>query len=227
MITVLRTPSDVAKTVEEEVKRYASLQRHSNIVSLLDVGLFFHKASPLKRLLQEQELGQPSLLPSIGLVFDLYESDVKQYLRNSNFRPGGMRHVIRHKEYCRGFAFHARERRVALRCEASQHLDEGGWPISRLLPATFAQASICWTGLRRDPGGAVPDSGVFLGGGERGGSTMTLERCTMQRRFAWPHGPLLKKPCWPCLRTARSLRCSCLGLGPGPSQELSQCPSGS
>ena len=30
----------------------------------------------------------------IGLVFDLYEIDVRQFTQKSSFTPGGMRHVL-------------------------------------------------------------------------------------------------------------------------------------
>ena len=92
MIMFGKTKSELATAAEEEVRRHASLPRHHNIVGLLDVGLFFHKTPT--RLQQFQE-SAPRVQASIGLVFDLYETDVRQYLKKKTFTAGGMRHVLK------------------------------------------------------------------------------------------------------------------------------------
>ena len=68
-----------------EVRRHIALGLHPNVVGLIDVGIF----------------RQPPHLPRcnspsahIGLVFDLYEIDVRQFLKKSSFTQGGMRHVL-------------------------------------------------------------------------------------------------------------------------------------
>ena len=70
---------------EEEVRRHAALGLHPNIVELVDVGLFWE---PIR--------GPGCNGPSahIGLVCDVYETDVHQFLKRSGFTQSGMRHVL-------------------------------------------------------------------------------------------------------------------------------------
>ena len=76
---------DAVSAAEEEVRRYVALGLHPNVVGLADVGLFLQPcASP----------GVKRGSASIGLVFDLYEIDVRQFLKKSSFAQGGMRHVL-------------------------------------------------------------------------------------------------------------------------------------
>ena len=75
---------DAVWAAEEEVRRHVALGLHPNIVELIDVGLF---SGPGHR--------PDSRGPDhIGLVFDIYEIDVRQFLKTSVFTPGGMRHVL-------------------------------------------------------------------------------------------------------------------------------------
>ena len=70
---------------DEEVRRHVALGLHPNVVGLVDVGLF------------RQPPHRPrcnSWSAHIGLVFDLYEIDVRQFLKKSSFTQGGMRHVL-------------------------------------------------------------------------------------------------------------------------------------
>ena len=73
-----KTSSDAIWAAEEEVRRHAALGLHPNIIKLVDVGLFW----------------EPSRSAHIGLVCDMYENDVRQFLKKSSFTPGGMRHVL-------------------------------------------------------------------------------------------------------------------------------------
>ena len=71
---------DAVWAAQEEVTRHVALGLHPNIVELIDVGLFS---------------GPDSQGPDhIGLVFDMYEIDVRQFRKTSRFTPGGMRHVL-------------------------------------------------------------------------------------------------------------------------------------
>ena len=77
--------ADAVSAAEEEVRRYVALGLHPNVVGLADVGLFLKPcASP----------GVKRGSAFIGLVFDLYEIDVRQFLKKSSFTQGGMRHVL-------------------------------------------------------------------------------------------------------------------------------------
>ena len=76
--------ADAVRAAEEEVRRHVALGLHRNIVELIDVGLF---SGPGHR--------PDSRGPDhIGLVFDMYEIDVRKFLKKSGFTPGGMRHVL-------------------------------------------------------------------------------------------------------------------------------------
>jgi serine/threonine protein kinase len=68
-----------ASHADAVVRRYAALQRHPHIVNLLDVAIF-------------QRMSEP---PMLGLIFDLFDTDINQFLQGRAFRIGGMRHVIR------------------------------------------------------------------------------------------------------------------------------------
>ena len=84
-IKMLRDKDYAVSSAEEEVRRHAALGLHPNIVELVDVGLFWE---PQKRP------GCNSRLAHIGLVCDMYEIDVHQFLKRSFFTQGGMRHVL-------------------------------------------------------------------------------------------------------------------------------------
>ena len=77
--------TDTAWAAEQEVRRHAALGSHPNLVRLLDVGLFWEPPT---------RSGCNSRLLRIGLVCDLYEIDVRQFLKKSLFTQGGMRHVL-------------------------------------------------------------------------------------------------------------------------------------
>ena len=80
-----KTRADAVWAAEEEVRRHAALGLHPNIVELVDVGLFWKP---------EKGIGCNSRSAHIGLVCDMYEIDVRQFLKNSFFTRGGMRHVL-------------------------------------------------------------------------------------------------------------------------------------
>ena len=76
---------DAVYAADEEVRRHVALGLHPNVVGLVDVGLF------------RQPPHRPrcnSWSAHIGLVFDLCEIDVRQFLKKSSFTQGGMRHVL-------------------------------------------------------------------------------------------------------------------------------------
>ena len=70
---------------DQEVRRHAALGFHPNLVGLVGVGLF---CEPPERP------GCNSPKAHIGLVCDMYEIDVRQFLKKSLFTQGGMRHVL-------------------------------------------------------------------------------------------------------------------------------------
>ena len=73
--------ADAVSAAEEEVRRHVALGLHPNLVGLVDVGLFWQ--------------GGPRWWSAqIGLVFNLYEIDVRRFLQKSSFTQGGMRHVL-------------------------------------------------------------------------------------------------------------------------------------
>jgi len=73
--------ADAVFAADLEVRRHVALGLHPNVVGLVDVGLFM-------------QLFSNSQSAHIGLVFDLYEIDVRQFLKKSSFTQGGMRHVL-------------------------------------------------------------------------------------------------------------------------------------
>ena len=77
--------ADAVSAADQEVRRHVALGLHPNVVGLVDVGLF---RQPPHR----PRCNSPSA--HIGLVFDLYEIDVRQFLKKSSFTQGGMRHVL-------------------------------------------------------------------------------------------------------------------------------------
>ena len=77
--------ADAVWAAEEEVRRHAALGLHPNIVELVDVGLFWEP---------QNRPGCNSRSAHIGLVCDMYEIDVQQFLKRSFFTQGGMRHVL-------------------------------------------------------------------------------------------------------------------------------------
>ena len=80
-----KTQADAVFAAEEEVRRHAALGLHPNIVELVDVGLFWKP---------QNRPGCNSRSAHIGLVCDMYEIDVRQFLKNSFFTRSGMRHVL-------------------------------------------------------------------------------------------------------------------------------------
>ena len=78
--------ADAVFAAQEEVGRHVALGAHPNVVGLVDVGLFWQVpgAPP----------GGKSGSAHIGLVCDLYETDVRQFLQQSSFTQSGMRHVL-------------------------------------------------------------------------------------------------------------------------------------
>ena len=80
-----RTQANAVLAAEEEVRRHAALGLHPNIVELVDVGLFLEP---------QNRPGCNSRSAHIGLVCDMYEIDVRQFLKNSFFTRSGMRHVL-------------------------------------------------------------------------------------------------------------------------------------
>ena len=98
---------------ELEVARHVTLGLHPNVVGLVDVGLFNELQSPggpPPRSRKQARKARPpppqqSVWPppqqkwawavQIGLVFDLYAIDVRQFLMKSFFTQSGMRHVLK------------------------------------------------------------------------------------------------------------------------------------
>ena len=70
---------------EVELRRCVAVANHPDIVNILDVE-FFRPGSTSAR-----ELNQPL----IGLVFELFETDVRQFLKKAPLEIAGMRHVLR------------------------------------------------------------------------------------------------------------------------------------
>ena len=77
--------ADAVLAAEEEVRRHVALGLHPHVVGLVDVGLFWEPPHPPRC---------NSRSAHIGLVFDKYEIDVRQFLKKSSFTQGGMRHVL-------------------------------------------------------------------------------------------------------------------------------------
>ena len=70
--------SIVLATGMSEVRRSVALSGHPQIVQLLDIEVFRQLTVP----------------PSIGFVFQRYDSDVRQFLKKRSFTRAGMRHVL-------------------------------------------------------------------------------------------------------------------------------------
>ena len=80
--------ADAVWAADLEVKRHVALGLHPNVVGLVDVGLFMQPPHrPRCNSLANRSA-------HIGLVFDLYEIDVRQFLNESSFTQGGMRHAL-------------------------------------------------------------------------------------------------------------------------------------
>ena len=75
-----------------EVKRYASLPKHANIVELEDVGVFPRTHRDGVCIRQRR----------VGLAFPRFEMDLRHFLQKLPLRPAGMRHVL--GSVCRGLA---------------------------------------------------------------------------------------------------------------------------
>ena len=96
--------SDATTAAQEEVRRHVALGLHPNVVRLLDVGLFkkLFKRTPQPRQLQQLAAAASTGAAQrnwtweahIGLAFDLYEIDVRQFLQKSDFTQTGIRHVL-------------------------------------------------------------------------------------------------------------------------------------
>ena len=82
--------ADAVLAATDEVCRHVALGLHPNVVGLVDVGLFWQAQHSAKGASH----GAQRWSAHIGLVFDLYEIDVRQFLQNSSFTQGGMRHVL-------------------------------------------------------------------------------------------------------------------------------------
>ena len=78
-------PNDAVWAAQEEVTRHVTLGLHPNVVGLVDVGLFWEPPN---------RSGCNSRSAHTGLVCDMYEIDVRQFLKKSFFTQGGMRHVL-------------------------------------------------------------------------------------------------------------------------------------
>ena len=78
--------AEAVSAADVEVRRHVAPGSHKNVVRLVDVGLF--RRSPHHRP------GWNSSSVHIGLVFDMYEIDVRQFLKKSSFTQSGMRHVL-------------------------------------------------------------------------------------------------------------------------------------
>ena len=96
--------SDAKEAAEEEVRRHVALGWHPNVVRLLDVGLFTRMHAPKPKPSELQQLSAAARTGvghrtwqwevHIGLVFDLYEMDVRQFVQKSVSTQTGMRHVL-------------------------------------------------------------------------------------------------------------------------------------
>ena len=82
--------ADAAFAADLEVRRHVALGLHPNVVGLVDVGLFRQLNWARRPTLGSRN----SWSAHIGLVFNLYEIDVRQFLKKSSFTQGGMRHVL-------------------------------------------------------------------------------------------------------------------------------------
>ena len=82
--------ADAAFAADLEVRRHVALGLHPNVVGLVGVGLF----RQLDWARQPTFGSRNSWSAHIGLVFNLYEIDVRQFLKTSSFTQGGMRHVL-------------------------------------------------------------------------------------------------------------------------------------
>ena len=88
--------ADAVLAANREVTRHVMVGFHPNVVELVDVGVFWQPSHPPR--CNSFELSHAPRCNShsarIGLVFDKYEIDVKQFLKKSSFTQGGMRHVL-------------------------------------------------------------------------------------------------------------------------------------
>ena len=81
----LHKDTNTGVAAEQEVRRHAVLGLHPNIVGLLDVVLVREP---------ESRSGCNSPKRYIGLVCELYETDVREFLKITRFTQGGMRHLL-------------------------------------------------------------------------------------------------------------------------------------
>ena len=83
---------------QDEVRRHVTLGSHRSLVQLLDVGLFVQPLGQGPKLVAaklQQSGKQLKSYVSLGLVFDLFETDVRQYLQTGKrFTTGGTQHVL-------------------------------------------------------------------------------------------------------------------------------------
>ena len=89
--------ADAVLAANREVTRHVMVGFHPNVVGLVDVGVFWQPSHPPRCNSFFERSHAPRYNSSsarIGLVFDKYEIDVKQFLKKSSFTQGGMRHVL-------------------------------------------------------------------------------------------------------------------------------------
>ena len=89
--------SDATKAADEEVRRHVALGHHPNVVRLLDVAFFTRLHSKRRvgtKTLQQWTERNWTWENHLGLVFDLFEMDVRQFLQSSGFTQTGIRHVV-------------------------------------------------------------------------------------------------------------------------------------
>ena len=111
---------DAVFAADLEVRRHVALGLHPNVVGLVDVGLFRQPPHWARC---------NSWSAHIGLVFDLCEIDVRQFLK-SLLHTG--RHAPRPEQRSRGAALHPRQWMHSFRPQASKHLHARGDPFARL-----------------------------------------------------------------------------------------------
>ena len=73
------TRSEQAKSADAEVRRYVTLPNHPPPCQIMDV-LFFRR---------------PSRPLAVGMVFERFDTDVRQFLNMLPLKVSGMRHVLR------------------------------------------------------------------------------------------------------------------------------------
>ena len=134
--------ADAVFAAELEVRRHVALGLHPNVVGLVDVGLFMRPPRPPRC---------NSWSAYIGLVFDLYEIDVRQFLKKSSFTQGGMRHVL--NSVLEGLRFIHDRGCIHCDLKPANIFMRGAIHLRGCFEKTGVDAATAW-GLGR--GGAVP-----------------------------------------------------------------------